>query len=70
MKTVMSMFSVVLLLSTATWVVMYYEFPDAPLKARETALIVFLWALLAASFQALWKRRQKRHGKEISEPQK
>lgn len=70
MKIVMTTISVVLLLSTLTWVAMYYEFPHAPLTGPETALIVFLFAVLAASVQAIIKRCQNRNRKEAIEPPK
>jgi hypothetical protein len=64
MKSVMATISVVLVLSTLIWMAVYYEFPDAPLKPRETALIVFLITLVTGAFQFAWKRRQSRPRKE------
>jgi membrane protein YdbS with pleckstrin-like domain len=64
MKNAMTTISVVLLLSTLIWVAVYYEFPDAPLKPPETALIVFLVLVVTATFQAVWKRLRVRQRKE------
>jgi membrane protein YdbS with pleckstrin-like domain len=64
MKSVMTTIPVVLLLSTIIWVAVYYEFPDAPLKPPETALILFLVLVVTAAFQAVWKRRRGRQRKE------
>jgi membrane protein implicated in regulation of membrane protease activity len=64
MKTAMTTISVVLLLSSLIWVAVYYEFPDAPLKPPETALIVFLVLVVIAAFQAVWKRIRARQRKE------
>jgi membrane protein implicated in regulation of membrane protease activity len=64
MKNAMTTISVVLLLSTLIWVAVYYEFPDAPLKPPETALIVFLILVVTATFQAVWKLLRARQRKE------
>jgi hypothetical protein len=70
MKTAMTTISVVLLLSTLVWVAVYLEFPEAPLKPRETALVVFLCTIATASAQYAWRRWQQRHGKETRATQK
>jgi hypothetical protein len=70
MKTAMTTISVVLLLSTLIWIAVYIEFPDAPLKPRETALVVFLCTIATATVQFAWKRRQRRHSKETHETHK
>jgi hypothetical protein len=64
MKTVITTIPVVLFLSTVIWVAVYYEFPEAPLKPPETALIVFLVLVVTATFQAVWKRLRARQRKE------
>lgn len=63
MKTAISTFVVVLLLSTLIWVAVYVALPDAPLKARETVLVVFLCTIATATAQLAWKRLHHRHRK-------
>ena len=70
MKTAMTTVSVVLLLSTLIWVMVYLEFPEAPLKPPETALVVFLCTIVTGSVQYAWKRRQNRQRKETHVAQK
>ena len=70
MKTAITTISVVLLLSTLVWVAVYLEFPEAPLKPRETILVVFLCTVAAAIAQYAWKRWQQRHEKETRAEQK
>jgi len=63
MKTAISTFVVVLLLSTLIWVAVYVALPDAPLKASETVLVVFLCTIATATVQFAWKRFHHRQGK-------
>ncbi|MGD0098057.1 MAG: hypothetical protein ABSB60_16335 [Terracidiphilus sp.] len=70
MKTITTTISVVLLLSTLIWVAVYFEFPEAPLRPRETVLIVFLCTIATTTVQFVWKRRRSRQTKEIHETHK
>ena len=63
MKTAISTFVVVLLLSTLIWVAVYVAFPNAPLKTPETVLVVFLCTIATAAVQFAWRRLQHRRGK-------
>lgn len=64
MKTAVSTVSVILLLSTLIWVGVYWQFPEAPLKPRETLLVVCLCTVATAIGQYAWRRWQNRHRKE------
>ena len=57
-----------IILSVITWVVMYYAFPDAPLTAAETALIVFVAMILVALFRRLIKHINSAEEKKADEP--
>jgi hypothetical protein len=70
MKTAKTTISVVLLLSTLIWIAVYFEFPEAPLKPRETVLVVFLCTIATTAVQFAWKRRQSRQRKEVRETRK
>jgi len=63
MKTAMTTASIVLLLSSLVWIAVYMEFPDAPLRPPETALVVFLCTIATAIAQYAWKRRRNRQQK-------
>jgi len=64
MKTAMATVYIVLLLSTLIWVSVYYVFPEAPLKPRETALVVFLCTVVTAATQFAWNRLRHRDRKD------
>lgn len=64
LRTILGAVPIVLVLSTITWAIVYYAFPDAPLKPKETALIVFIWTGLILAFQGLLKRRKSGGGEK------
>lgn len=59
---------IVVVLSTITWVILYYAFPDAPLKAEETALIVFIFTIPTLAFQGFLRRQKSSVKDKKNEP--
>ncbi len=57
-KAIVGALPVVVILSVLVWVIMYYTFPDAPLTAAETTLIVFAISMIVTALKAIQKRRE------------
>lgn len=66
-KVIVGTLPVVVILSVLVWVIMYYAFPDAPLTAAETTLVVFVITMIATAVKAVQKRRKGRDGEARDE---
>jgi len=59
---------VAIVLTTIVWVVMYYAFPDAPLNAAETTLLLFVFTALTALVRNWLKRSRPTSGDKPDAP--
>lgn len=46
----------VVMLSLATWVVLFRAFPDAPLQVTETSVVVLAWAVIVVTTRWIWRK--------------
>ena len=70
MKSFSAVSIIVVVLSTITWVIFYYAFPNDYLNVRETALVVFIYTILTLAVQGFFKRLKSSREEKKNESDK
>jgi len=66
-KAIAGALPIVVVLAVIVWVIMYYAFPDAPLTAAETSLIVLVITMIVTAVKAIRNKRKGRDGEAKNE---